>query len=140
MKLLPIFVVFAAGLVPSAVADTTNLDTDKSRFPTLPEGFKINLFASEPLVRNPTCIAFDRRGRAFVAQGPQFRKPRKDTPGDSIRILIDHDDDGHEEGVDCDDNDPDASITPRGASGPSTCSCNSAASNPDAWSALDSRT
>lgn len=94
MRLLPIFVVFAAGLIPSAVPDTTNLNTDKSRFPTLPEGFKINLFASEPLVRNPTCIAFDRRGRAFVAQGPQFRKPRKDTPGDSIRILIDHDDDG----------------------------------------------
>ena len=88
------FVVFAACFISSAVADTTNLDTDKSGFPTLPEGFEISLFASEPLIRNPTCIAFDRIGRAFVAQGPQFRKPRKDTPGDSIKILIDHNDDG----------------------------------------------
>ena len=75
-------------------ADSTNLDTSKSKFPTLPAGFEISLFASEPLIRNPTCLAFDRLGRAFVAQGPQFRKPRKNTPGDTINILIDRDDDG----------------------------------------------
>ena len=85
---------FAAFSIPIVFADTTNLDTHKSRFPTLPEGFEISLYASEPLIRNPTCIAFDRIGRAYVAQGPQFRKPKKDTPGDSIKILIDHDDDG----------------------------------------------
>ena len=75
-------------------ADSTNLDTSKSKFPTLPAGFEISLFASEPLIRNPTCLAFDRLGRAFVGQGPQFRKPRKNTPGDTINILIDRDDDG----------------------------------------------
>ncbi|MED6314672.1 MAG: hypothetical protein VX704_06515, partial [Verrucomicrobiota bacterium] len=94
MKSLQIFVMFAAFSIPIVFADTTNLDTHKSRFPTLPEGFEISLYASEPLIRNPTCIAFDRIGRAYVAQGPQFRKPKKDTPGDSIKILIDHDDDG----------------------------------------------
>ena len=94
MRVSTQFLFFTAGLFSSVIADTTNLDTAKSRFPTLPDGFEISLFASEPLVRNPTCIAFDRRGRAFVAQGPQFRKPREDTPGDSIKILIDHDDDG----------------------------------------------
>jgi len=94
MKKTAFVILLLAGMVSEATPDTTNLDTDKARFPTLPDGFEISLFASEPLVRNPTCIAFDRRGRAFVAQGPQFRKPKKDTPGDSIKILIDHDDDG----------------------------------------------
>ena len=82
------------GLIPWAIADSTNLDTNKSKFPTLPTGFEISLFASEPLIKNPTCLAFDRKGRAFVAQGPQFRKPRKNTPGDTINILIDRDNDG----------------------------------------------
>ncbi|MEE2614947.1 MAG: PVC-type heme-binding CxxCH protein [Verrucomicrobiota bacterium] len=82
------------GLIPSAIADSTNLDTNKSKFPTLPTGFEISLFASEPLIRNPTCLAFDRKGRAFVAQGPQFRKPRENTPGDTINILVDRDNDG----------------------------------------------
>ena len=94
MRVSAPFLFFIAGLFTGVIADTTNLDTAKSRFPTLPEGFEISLFASEPLVRNPTCVAFDRLGRAFVAQGPQFRKPKKDTPGDSIKILIDRDDDG----------------------------------------------
>ena len=87
-KVLPL------GLTVYAVADSTNLDTSKSKFPTLPTGFEISLFASEPLIRNPTCLAFDRLGRAFVAQGPQFRKPRENTPGDTINILIDRDNDG----------------------------------------------
>ena len=94
MKKTGLTILLLAGVISQVIPDTTNLDTDKARFPTLPDGFEISLFASEPLIRNPTCIAFDRRGRAFVAQGPQFRKPKKDTPGDSIKILIDHDDDG----------------------------------------------
>ena len=94
MKKTWLTILLLAGVISQVIPDTTNLDTDKARFPTLPDGFEISLLASEPLIRNPTCIAFDRRGRAFVAQGPQFRKPKKDTPGDSIKILIDHDDDG----------------------------------------------
>ena len=94
MKKTWLTILLLAGVISQVIPDTTNLDTDKARFPTLPDGFEISLFASEPLIRNPTCIAFDRRGRAFVAQGPQFCKPKKDTPRDSIKILIDHDDDG----------------------------------------------
>ena len=93
MRISTLFSLLVVGLVfPNA--DTTNLDTDKAKFPTLPDGFEISLFASEPLIRNPACIAFDRLGRAFVAQGPQFRSPKKNTPGDTIKILIDRDDDG----------------------------------------------
>ena len=94
MKISSLFLMLLVGLVPFAFADSTNLDTNKSKFPILPPGFEISLFASEPLIRNPTCIAFDRLGRGFVAQGPQFRSPKENTPGDTIKILIDHDDDG----------------------------------------------
>src|SRR4029079_4046870 len=48
----------------------------------------------EPLVRNPSAMAFDARGRLFVGQGPQYRNPKPDTPGDTIEIMIDTDGDG----------------------------------------------
>jgi putative membrane-bound dehydrogenase-like protein len=62
--------------------------------PLVPAGFKVELFAREPLVRNPCAIAFDSRGRLFVGQGPQYRSPKPDTPGDTVVILIDQDGDG----------------------------------------------
>ena len=94
MKISIPIALLTIGLIPYTVADSTNLNTDKSKFPSLPPGFEISLFASEPLIRNPTCLAFDRLGRAFVAQGPQFRSPKENTPGDTINILIDHNHDG----------------------------------------------
>jgi putative membrane-bound dehydrogenase-like protein len=39
-------------------------------------------------------MAFDRRGRLFVGQGPQYRNPKPDTPGDTVVILIDSNRDG----------------------------------------------
>jgi putative membrane-bound dehydrogenase-like protein len=35
---------------------------------TLPDGFKVNVFASEPDVRQPIAMAFDDRGRLWVAE------------------------------------------------------------------------
>ena len=37
----------------------------------LPEGFRIELVASEPLLSDPSCITFDERGRLFVGDGRQ---------------------------------------------------------------------
>ena len=34
----------------------------------LPEGFRIELVASEPLIREPSCLAFDERNRIFVCE------------------------------------------------------------------------
>ena len=34
----------------------------------LPEGFRIDLIASEPVVQEPSCVAFDERGRLFVCE------------------------------------------------------------------------
>lgn len=62
--------------------------------PVAPEGIEIKLVASEPLLRNPCALAFDSRGRLFVGQGPQYRNPKPDTPGDTIELLIDSDGDG----------------------------------------------
>lgn len=67
---------------------------DTASLPSVPAGFKVGLFAQEPLVRNPCAMAFDARGRLFVGQGPQYRNPKPDTPGDTIEILLDTDGDG----------------------------------------------
>ena len=37
--------------------------------PLVPEGFTVDVIATEPLVSNPCVMAFDRQGRLFVAQG-----------------------------------------------------------------------
>ena len=39
-------------------------------------------------------MAFDERGRLFVGMGPQYRKPKPDTPGDSVVMVLDTDRDG----------------------------------------------
>ena len=62
--------------------------------PIVPTGFKAQLFAREPDVRNPCAMAFDARGRLFVGQGPQYRNPKPDTPGDTVVMLVDDDGDG----------------------------------------------
>jgi len=62
--------------------------------PELPSGFKISVFAKEPMVRNVCALVFDSKGRLFVSQGPQYRHPKPETPGDWITILSDRDHDG----------------------------------------------
>ncbi|MBD3676188.1 MAG: PmoA family protein [Planctomycetaceae bacterium] len=62
--------------------------------PLVPEGFTVDVIATEPLVSNPCVMAFDRQGRLFVAQGPQWRGPTPETPGDKVVMLIDEDGDG----------------------------------------------
>ncbi len=62
--------------------------------PIVPDGFEVELIAREPLVRNPTVITYDRRGRLFVGQGPQWRAPSPETEGDRVDLLIDDNGDG----------------------------------------------
>src|SRR5688572_26518320 len=42
---------------------------------TVPEGFRVDLVASEPLVRQPVAIDFDERGRLWVMQYLQYPNP-----------------------------------------------------------------
>lgn len=63
------------------------------------EGLEVELFASEPMLVNPTNIAVDERGRVWVCEVNNYRLPHnKDVTerdqGDRILILEDTDGDG----------------------------------------------
>lgn len=61
---------------------------------TVPDGFHVELVASEPDLLNPVAMAFDDRGRIYVTES--FEYPRHEPgPGrDRIKILEDTDGDG----------------------------------------------
>lgn len=62
----------------------------------VPVGFKLEVFASEPDIINPVCMAWDERGRLWVGETVDY--PNEITPSrqgrDSIKILEDTDGDG----------------------------------------------
>lgn len=61
----------------------------------LPEGFEIELFASEPDIGKPMNIAFDAQGRLWVTQSHEYPFPaRPGAGGDRLTILEDTDGDG----------------------------------------------
>lgn len=68
--------------------------TAEDELPIVPDGFVVDVVAREPMVSNPCVMAFDPLGRIFVGQGPQWRAPTPETPGDRVDILIDDDRDG----------------------------------------------
>src|SRR6266478_1178691 len=41
----------------------------------VPEGFHVEVFASEPMVRQPLTVTFDERGRAWVIEYLQYPNP-----------------------------------------------------------------
>jgi putative membrane-bound dehydrogenase-like protein len=61
---------------------------------TVPEGFRVEVFAAEPDIVNPTSMTFDERGRIWITESEEY--PRKEAgPGrDRIKILEDTDGDG----------------------------------------------
>ncbi len=68
---------------------------------TLPEGFEIRLFASEPEVVNPVAMTWDERGRLWVVELYEYPLGAKpgEKPRDRIKILEDTDADGHADQV-----------------------------------------
>jgi putative membrane-bound dehydrogenase-like protein len=80
-----------------AFPDRTPEDTARSL--KGPEGFEFTVFATEPMVVNPTNMEVDSRGRVWVTEGLNYRffanKDFKRVPGaDKIKILEDTDGDG----------------------------------------------
>ena len=67
---------------------------------TVPEGFTVTLFAGEPDVRQPIAMAFDDRGRLWVAECYSYPAWLHPDIGKRDRILIfeDRDGDGHFDG------------------------------------------
>jgi putative membrane-bound dehydrogenase-like protein len=58
-----------AGAIPQATDAPRPLSPEESRQRfRLPEGFRIELVAAEPLLREPTGICFDARGRMYVCE------------------------------------------------------------------------
>lgn len=78
----------------AAGAGFEDAKADRQALPTVPDGFAIEVFARDPLVRQPCSMAFDARGRLCVGMGPQYRNPKPDTPGDSVVLVLDTDGDG----------------------------------------------
>jgi putative heme-binding domain-containing protein len=59
------------------------------------EGFEINLFAQDPMIAKPTAMAFDSKGRLFVACTPIYPHVKPGVlPSDQIIRLEDTDHDG----------------------------------------------
>jgi putative heme-binding domain-containing protein len=89
-------------LIPSSLWAQRNLTQIPSTNPTdqmasfnVAEGFEISLFASEPMVHKPIQMAWDARGRLWVASSaiyPQIRPGQ--TQNDQILVLEDTDEDG----------------------------------------------
>jgi len=85
-----------------AAATTPALSPEEAqrRF-TLPPGFEIRLFASEPEVVNPVAMTWDERGRLWVVE--LYEYPLGAKPGakgrDRIKILEDTDGDGRADKV-----------------------------------------
>lgn len=73
------------GLTPQQAADAM----------TVPDGFSVQLAAGEPMVHQPIAMAFDHRGRLWVAEAHTYPTPAPQGQGkDNIIILEDTDFDG----------------------------------------------
>jgi putative membrane-bound dehydrogenase-like protein len=88
------YILLSLGLGAGTVFAQVDKTPGLKDLPEIVPGFEVSLFAREPMVRNPCSIAFDARGKMFVSQGPQYRKPKPDTPPDSVVILEDTNGDG----------------------------------------------
>ncbi|NIP98270.1 MAG: hypothetical protein GWO24_34620, partial [Akkermansiaceae bacterium] len=63
----------------------------------VPAGFGLQLFAAEPQISNVSALAWDERGRCWVAETRDYPNDLKPAPGegsDAIKILEDTDGDG----------------------------------------------
>lgn len=93
LPLALVIVTLAALLLPTAWAQKPaeeELATLKA-----PPGFEIGLFASEPMITNPSAIDIDSAGRVWVAEIQFYRGKAANKPGqDKIKVLEDTDGDG----------------------------------------------
>ncbi|KLU07570.1 putative transmembrane protein [Rhodopirellula islandica] len=83
----------------SASAQISPTDSLKSLHPAA--GMEVSLWASEPMVRNPTAMEIDSRGRVWIAEGLNYRMKQKEfdsmsrvADADQIKILSDTNGDG----------------------------------------------
>jgi putative membrane-bound dehydrogenase-like protein len=102
----PLLITVLLTAVHAAPAPPTAVPTDLPRIPPLEPrealssfqvrpGFRIELVASEPLIRDPIEICFDENGRLFVVEMIDYSELRDVRPHlGRIKLLEDTDDDG----------------------------------------------
>lgn len=61
---------------------------------TVPEGFKVELVASEPDLVNPIGMTFDEKGRVWVTESLEYPRRQAGPGKDRVKILEDTDGDG----------------------------------------------
>jgi putative heme-binding domain-containing protein len=80
-----------------AIVRETEPLTPEEELKTLhvPDGFRVQLFAAEPMIQKPMNLAFDSRGRLWMSGSNDYPIPAEEGKStDSIRILEDTDGDG----------------------------------------------
>src|SRR5262245_50692765 len=60
----------------------------------VPEGFKVELVASEPDIVNPVAMTFDEKGRVWITESLEYPRREPGRGRDRIKVLEDTDGDG----------------------------------------------
>src|SRR6266540_1264038 len=66
---------------------------------TVPEGFTVELVASEPEIVNPIAMSFDDRGRIWITESVEYPRKPAGVGRDRVKILEDTDADGRADKV-----------------------------------------
>ena len=66
---------------------------------TVPDGFEVELVASEPAIANPVAMTFDERGRIWITESFEYPRSEPGEGRDRIKVLEDTDGDGQAERV-----------------------------------------
>jgi putative membrane-bound dehydrogenase-like protein len=61
---------------------------------TVPEGFSVELVASEPDIVNPVAMTFDERGRIWITESLEYPRKQPGPGKDRVKVLEDTDADG----------------------------------------------
>ena len=81
--------------VPPVTYDPNAPKAVPSEMFTAPDGLEVTVWATSPMLFNPTNIDFDAEGRLYVAEGVNYRsKGGRHPEGDRIVVLEDRDADG----------------------------------------------
>ncbi len=92
---LLLLLLLLALVAPGARGDGPVAPAEAAARMTVPEGFRVSLFAAEPDVRQPIAFAIDPRGRLWVAENYSYPNWRTKPEGrDRILIFEDSDGDG----------------------------------------------
>ncbi|GAB3316958.1 hypothetical protein GCM10027299_07820 [Larkinella ripae] len=98
MKTHGLFLLLLTALISGWAAGFIDPHDPKAALATMrvPEGVVVQQFAAEPLVRNPTNLDVDERGRVWVTESPNYdvAPAERDQKGDKVVILEDVNGDG----------------------------------------------